>query len=674
MEISMHRKNDELGTNRSKTDIIFIACLALAILICFTLVTEFTDLSALWCGILSAALFTAASAVFLLIRHKRHSKGEEDEDLAPALGTVMLDLITKINFPITLSDETGKLVWHNQSFKHLVGREGSLYGLNLDIFCSASLDNIIANDDLDDGLSVVVSDRFMKAKAYRIKTTEKVYYITVFQDNTKYIELKKQMKLEHGIVAYAVIDNLEELMQYIKEAYKTTANEIESILKDWVDSMGGIIKEYDRDKYLIFLESKDLDECIANKFAVLEKIRDIRVGESITPATVSMGIARIDGTLAEREAAAKAALDMALQRGGDQVVLKTGSGIEFFGGRTKTMQKRTKVRARVIANELCMHISKSENVLVMGHKYPDFDSFGACVGLAKLAMFCGVPVKIVINKKDRNLFECIEAMSDIEGYSDMFVDGSSALDMIGTNTLLVVADVNNLEIVESPEIARNVYRMAIIDHHRKTAEFESEPLMSYIEPSASSASELVAEILEQCLPQGTLTPMEANMMLMGMILDTKQFSRNTGTRTFGAAVYLRGEGANPADTQRFFKSELGDFIREATFESNVVIYRDSIAIALSENEGEAKDRIAAAKAADKLLSVKNVKASFALIRINDTVHVSARSSGTINVQLILEKLGGGGHFDIAGAQADGLSVKETLEKLKAAIDEYLDNL
>ncbi len=669
----MQRKKDGLGATRERTDVIFIICLAVAVLIGYTLVSAFTELPELWCGIFAAVLFAAVSVAFLLIRHKKRTKAEDGEDLTPALGNVMLDLITKIHFSVTLSDETGKLVWYNKNFLHLAGREGSLYGLNLDIFCSASLENIIANDS-EDGLSVVVSDHFMKAKAYRIKTTEKVYYITVFTDNTKYIELKKQMKLEHGVVAYAVIDNLEELMQYIKEAYKTTANEIESILKEWVDSMGGIIKEYDRDKYLIFLESKDLDECIANKFAVLEKIRDIRVGESITPATVSMGIARIDGTLAEREAAAKAALDMALQRGGDQVVLKTGSGIEFFGGRTKTMQKRTKVRARVIANELCMHISKSENLLIMGHKYPDFDSFGACVGIARLAMFCGVPAKIVINKKDPNLAECIEALSSVEGYSDIFLDGSSALDMIGTNTLLAIVDVNNLDIVESPEIAKNAYKAVIIDHHRKTAEFESEPLMSYIEPSASSASELVAEILEQCLPQGTLTPMEANMMLMGMILDTKQFSRNTGTRTFGAAVYLRGEGANPADTQKYFKSELGDFIREATFESNVVIYRDSIAIALSENEGEAKDRVAAAKAADKLLTVKNVKASFALIRIGDTVHISARSSGNVNVQLILEKLGGGGHFDIAGAQADGISMQEALERLKSAIDEYLDNL
>lgn len=667
----MQNKKDENGV---KTVIVFFICLSLLILAGCTLIGALTPASPLVCGLVGIVLFLAGAGAFLLIMAKRKKKqGDEDEDLSPALGAVMLDLITKIHFPVALLDENGKFIWYNKNFVHLSGREGSIYGLNLDVFCSASLDNIIA-DDSEDGLSVVISGRFMKAKAYRIKTTENVYYMVVFTDNTKYVELKMQMKREYGVVAYAVIDNLEELMQYVKEAYKTTANEIEAILKEWVAGMGGIIKEYDRDKYIIFLESGKLDDCIANKFDVLEKIRDIRVGESITPATVSMGISRIDGTLAEREIAAKAALDMALQRGGDQVVLKTGSGIEFFGGRTKTMQKRTKVRARVIANELCMHISKSENVLVMGHRFPDFDSFGACVGIARLAAFCGVSAKIIINRKDKNLAECIESMSEVEGYADIFVDGSSGLDLIGTNTLLVMVDVNNFDIVESPEIAKNVYRTAIIDHHRKTAEFESEPLMSYIEPSASSASELVAEILEQCLPQGGMNAAEANMMLAGMILDTKQFSRNTGTRTFGAASYLRGEGANPADVQKYFKSELSSLISEAKFESNVVIYRDSIAIALAEEGGVPGDRVAAAKAADKLLSVKNVKASFALIRIDDTVHISARSQGNINVQLILEKLEGGGHFDAAGAQVENISMQDALVMLKDAIDDYLDNL
>ena len=665
----MHRNDDK--NKRLQNALVFFIIFAAALFAVNTAVSVFTELDPKICALINTAVYVGAVVVFFAVRSIIDRSSKEDNDITPALGTVMLETITKIHFPVVLCDENGSLVWYNKNFVHLAEHDGSLYGQNISNFCATSLETI-ANSDSEDGMTVCISDKFMKVKAYRCKTTEKTYWIVVFSDHTRYVELKKQMKQEYGIVAYAVIDNLEELMQYIKEAYKTTAGQIEAILKDWVNGMGGIIKEYDRDKYLIMFESKKLDECIANKFEVLDKIRNIRVGESITPATVSMGIARIDGTLFEREEAARAALDMALQRGGDQVVLKTASGTDFFGGKTKTMQKRTKVRARVVSNELCMHISKSDNIIIMGHKYPDFDSFGACVGIARLAMFCGVPAKIIINKKDPNLADCVHEMMKLDEYSDIFVDGTTGLDLIGTNTLLVIADVNNLDIVESPEIAKNVYRTAIIDHHRKTAEFDEEPLMSYIEPSASSACELISEILEQCLPQGSLKSTEANMLLMGMILDTKHFSRNTGTRTFGAASYLRGEGANPADIQTYFKTELSDFIREAAFESKVTIYRENLAIAISETQGVAKDRVAAAKAADKLLTLKGVKASFALVKIDDTVHISARSSGQINVQLILEKLDGGGHFDVAGAQVENLSMEDALAMLKDAIDQYLD--
>ncbi len=239
--------------------------------------------------------------------------------------------------------------------------------------------------------------------------------------------------------------------------------------------------------------------------------------------------------------------------------------------------------------------------------------------------------------------------------------------------MLVVVDVNNIDHFESPDIAKNVYKTAIIDHHRKTAEFKTEPEISYIEPSASSASELVAEILEQCLPVGVLQREEAELLFAGVLLDTKQFTRNTTARTFSAALYLRSAGADPVEVQSLFKTALDDFLREAKFENNVVIYRTIIAIALSEGEGDPADRVAAAKAADNLLSINNVLAAFALVQIGNTVHISARSGGSVNVQLILEALEGGGHYDVAGAQVKGMSMNDALVRLKRAIDEYLDN-
>ena len=254
----------------------------------------------------------------------------------------------------------------------------------------------------------------------------------------------------------------------------------------------------------------------------------------------------------------------------------------------------------------------------------------------------------------------------------LLVDTKEALELVNANTLLVVVDVNNAALFESTALAQNVDNIVIIDHHRKTAEFERSPLISYIEPSASACCELVAEMMEQVLPDGVLLPAEANLMLAGILLDTKQFTKNTGSRTFSAALYLRNRGASPTEVQGLFKTNLDDFIREAKFRSNVVIYRGVTAIALSEGEGVASDRIAAAKAADKLLGVEGVQAAFALVRIGDMVHISARSTDAVNVQLILEKLRGGGHFDSAAAQVSGSTLQDALVQLKEAIDAYFE--
>jgi c-di-AMP phosphodiesterase-like protein len=382
--------------------------------------------------------------------------------------------------------------------------------------------------------------------------------------------------------------------------------------------------------------------------------------------------------MAEVEHNAQTALDMALQRGGDQVALRGEKGLEFFGGRTKNIQKRTKVLARVIAGQLLSLIATSGNVLIMGHRNPDFDSIGACVGIARLCMHCGVSPKIILNT-DREALNtafgsCSERLLELDAYKDIFISSSAGMDLIRSDTLLIIVDANNFAILEEPTIAEKANTIALIDHHRKTAELSKEPAINYIDPSASSACELVTEILEQCLPVGTLTNEESTVMLSGIMVDTKNFTRSTGVRTFAAALYLRGEGGNAEIAHTFFNEDFNDFSAEAKFGTNVMIYRDTIAITTSAGSGSGDDRTAASKVADKLLTVKNVDASFALVHINNVIHISARSNGAINVQLILEKLNGGGHFNIAGAQVPSKDMKETLERLKIAIDEYLDNM
>ncbi|MHB1150968.1 MAG: GGDEF domain-containing protein [Eubacteriales bacterium] len=595
-------------------------------------------------------------------------------DIGSPLGSITLDVISRLRQPVLICDESGKIIWYNRELTHRVGRRETLYGRGLETICDVTPAEIVAAESAE-GVDVEAFGTTFGVRGYKITSQNKNYILMLWYDKTELEAAYRRIADETTVVAYIMVDNLEELIQYVQEKYRTASTEIESVLKVWADSVQGILKEYERDRYFFIFDACHLEQFIADRFDILDRIRDIRIGEGSMPVTVSIGISGTLGSYAEKDRSARGALDMALQRGGDQVVIKTETGLEFYGGRSKTVQKRTKVRARVVANELAVLMSGSSNTLIMGHRNMDFDALGACAGLARLAMFCGVKVNIIVNEKDPNLKKCFDKLKILPEYKNMFVGAIEAQDMITSETLLVIADVNNKSQYEAPEVAENAFKTVIVDHHRKTAEFKTQPAVAYIEPSASSSCELVAEILEQSMPSGHLPKSEADIMFAGILLDTKQFTRNTGTRTFSAALYLRSEGANPADAQTLFKTNLDSFLREAKFTNNVYIYRNIIAIAVNDGDDNTmSDRIAAAKAADKLLTVDGVAASFALCRINDTVHISARSSGGVNVQLILEKIGGGGHFDAAATQLKGEQMTEALTHLKITIDEYLKEL
>lgn len=610
--------------------------------------------------------------------------GPDDEKLSPVLGSITLDFILKLYMPVVICDESGRIIWYNSAFTKIANPREVLYAKYIDSVCDVTIDKILADtmsipeslgdqdaSDNEDGVTALAYDRVFRIKGYNITSQGKKYIITVWNERTELQRLAVRLADEETIIAYVMIDNLDELMQFVQEKYRAASAEVEAILKQWADSVGGILKEYERDKFIFLFEARYLDEFIDRKFDILDRIREVRIGEGSMPVTVSIGISRVRGTLADKDHDAHASLDLALQRGGDQVVVKNAHNTEFYGGRTKTVQKRTKVRARVIASELTLHMAKARNVLIMGHRNPDYDSIGACVGVARLAMFCGVKCNIVVNRGDTNIRSAIQRVETLPEYADMFVDNFVGQDMIHPDTLLVIVDVNNPAQFAAPDIAANVDTIVIIDHHRKTGDCKRQPAITYIEPSASSACELTAEILEQALPMGGLHREEADVLYAGMLLDTKQFSRNTGVRTFSAALYLRSEGASPAEVQYFFKSDLDDFMREAKFSMNVVTYRQIFAISMSDGDGTPQDRIAAAKAADKLLGVSGVMASFALVHIDDSVHISARSAGNVNVQLILEKMGGGGYYEAAGALLKNVTMASALTSLKAAIDDYM---
>lgn len=667
--------------NRKKFDSQFwvvAACVAsAALLLClYIAVCAKTNFDPVNMGVLILIAYAVCVAVVLISAKVLSMKKKIGESLNPVLGNIMLDTVSKLPSPVLICDEPdGRIIWYNKALASLAPQKGALHGEMISSIFSTSVVKIMRNEGTDGAAVNSLPDddgdvRNFRAVGYRLKNNDKNYCVIVFTECTELERMYTKMAEEETIAAYIIVDNLDELLQYEQEKYRAASSEIEVILRNWAEGCGGILKEYERDKYIFLFASRYLDDFIIQRFDIFDRVRDIRVGEGNLPVTISIGVARVSGSLFEKERAAHGSLDMALQRGGDQAALKTASGaFEFFGGRTKPVQKRIKVKARVITSELINHISKSGNVLIMGHRNPDFDAIGACAGIFRLTQFCGVKANIVTNVNESAIYPAIKRITKLSEYRDALVDGVTALEMVRSDTLLIIVDVNSRDVFESPEIYDNVQNIVIIDHHRKREEFRVSPLISYIEPSASASCELVAEMLEQALPPGMLHKEEANLLLAGILLDTKQFTKTTGTRTFSSALFLRDAGADPVEVQEMFRTNLEDFMREAKFNSNVIMYRGRMAIAVYYGDGENADRIAAAKAADKLLSINGVIASFALVKIADSVHISARSTGAVNVQLILEKLKGGGHFDSAGAQIVGASIDSALSQLQSAIDE-----
>ncbi len=569
--------------------------------------------------------------------------------------------------PVVTFDMQGRILWYNEAMANALPDDDSYVGRDLTDIAAIELSEIVKSDAV-----ATVGNGIYKVEGFEISARSPGLYIAVFSDITKLTETEKRYNDERVAVAYIAIDNVEDILQYVHDKFATAVSHVDEKLKAWAASMNGIIKTYENDKYVMLFDSVYLDKCIEDRFAILDDIRDTRVGDGVS-VTVSIGVSRSKKTLAERELDARDAVDLALQRGGDQAVYKSADTIEYYGGRTKSVYKRSNVRSRTFASQLTALMVRADNVIIMGHRYGDFDSFGAAVGVARLAMLCGVKANIAVDLRDRNLSPCIQMMQATDMYSQTFIDNAEGLDLISRDTLVVLVDHNTTVRAQFSDIANKSNNIAVIDHHRVVGAISSAIRIAYIEPSASSTCEMVTEMLESAVSSQNLLKQEADILLAGILLDTKQFTRNTGTRTFGAAQYLRGAGADPTDVYNLFKTAPEDLSKEARFHTAITLYRDNIAVACCDGETDESYRIIASKAADKMLTLRGVEAAFTLVRIGEQIHISGRSSGVINVQLILEKLHGGGHFDVAGAQVTSDSIVAVLETLKDSIDQYFEN-
>ncbi len=644
-----------------------LLCIGFAIIMLLLMQISFTleiDRNTAFFAILGVYLLFSVIMIALSRRRNKHRFECRTESISSDSPMTIYDNIT---MPVAVCNDNGSIIWANRIFQKITDLSSSkvktvraIMGFGLEK----------KSEKPEDDLTWEHNDSIYRVFFLPASNNQTVIFC---EDISEAEKIKRVLEKEETYLAYIVIDNLDELLQIEQENTTSLASTIAHTLMEWGAGFNGVIKEYERNKFIFIMNHAAYENIYADKFSILDKIRWIPVGKSDIPATISIGLSTISGTLAEKDADAKAALELALARGGDQAVIKSADGVEFVGGMTKSSQKRSTVKSRNIADKLTHLIYESSNVIIMGHRFADFDALGACLGIARMSMQCGKPCYIIADRANPDLNKCYDHLRALHSYDNVFINASEAAELNYSDSLLVVVDVNNPQQLEDREIARLVRKVVYIDHHRMTGEFERPPVLHYVEPSASSTCEMISEILEQTTAGSRLSKQEANIMYAGIMLDTKRFVINTGVRTFSAAQYLRGQGANPAEAQEFFKTGVEDLIRQARFETNVEIYRKYYAISVNtDTNGSQADRTAAAKVADDLLTVDGVLASFALCRIGDTVRISARSTGKINVQRILEALGGGGHYDSAATQMS-CSLDEAVDALKGAIDGYFDN-
>ena len=586
-----------------------------------------------------------------------------------------------LNFPLPMAiiNYKGELSWFNEKFGNIFDGENTFMFEKqiLELFPTINLKTIIDGTVLQP-LNVEYDNRHFNIYVSTVTASKKSNsnsLITMyFFECTDYVKLRTELANKKSAVGIIMIDNYDEIMVGAKEVERANAiAKIDEIITNWVGSPGGITQKYDRDKYIFIVEEKFLENVINEKFPILESAKACVVGTNNMPITLSLGVGRDFNTFSEKFDAAKVSIDMALGRGGDQVVVRNKNGFEYFGGKSKGVEKRTKVRSRVVATAMRELISMSGNVLIMGHKYADYDSLGASVGIYRACFNLGVPANIIIDTKASMVKKMIDRFLEKEEYEGVFIHPDDADQWVLPKTLLVIVDSHRDDYCEIPGIIPKFKHIVVIDHHRRSERFIDNATLLFHEPFASSTSEMVSEILQYLGENGKINSDEAEALLCGIMLDTKNFTFKTGVRTFEAAAFLRKSGADTIEAKRFFSSEIAHYKIKSKLVMSAQMYAENMAISWYTNK-ELPIPIAKeimVSAADELVAIDNVKASFVIGEFNGSSHISARSLGEVNVHVILEKLGGGGHQTMAGVQIKDKGIEEATELLKSAIDEYL---
>ena len=629
----------------------------------------------------SIILFALIMGYTYFANNKRKSEiSQHLQDLTLNVNAAAKNSLIHSPFPLIILETDGNIIWRSTRYVSEFANE------DMSLYIGDLLDSInkkieLQKDEKDKTIKeeirignndYKVLGEFIKSGTMNKKKQEDKYMmILYFIDETEENKLKREYEYSKNCVGIVMIDNYEETMLQIDaEERPQVIAEMEKSIYEWANRIDGILIKADRDRFVYIFDYKYLDNIKEDKFSILDTIKDITIN-SRAQVTLSIAISNDGETNKEKYKTAQAAMDVILGRGGDQATIRENEKYLFFGGRTTEFEKRTKVKARIVAHALEELMKESEQIMIMGHKNPDIDAIGSALGIYRLAKSLDKKANIVATTEGLALKEILQSLSEDEEYKDVIINKEVAENLITPETLLIVVDTNKSTHVEMPELLEKTSKIAIIDHHRRSTDFIKESILTFHEVYASSAAELVTEVLQYTEVQPKLTTLEAEALYAGIMMDTKNFTFKTGVRTFEAAAYLRRYSIDIIKVKKWFQTDLETYRKIMNIIEKTEIIRDVIGISTYESE-DSSAGLVCAKAADELLTIGNITTSFVLGTTEEGVSISGRSVGEINVQLILEKMGGGGHSTVAGVQIKGKTIYEAKQELLQRIDEYFE--
>jgi c-di-AMP phosphodiesterase-like protein len=655
--------------------------LILAILLAVFTVIEYTiDRRAGICATVFLGLYMLVVLIMFLI--KRKTLVLELVRFGVNYSNVQRKLDQELEIPYAILDKTGCILWSNRKLLDMVGNKirprqdvTTLFPeltpevfprdeeqANVFLECNSMHYRVLMKNLTIEGIRD--DSRWGSDKLRPSEASGETLVIAYFYDETEINTLKQALKDNEIVVGLLYIDNYNEALESIDEVRRSLfAALVDRKINKYFQNYDAVIKKFEQDKYILVCQNSSLDALESSKFDILEDVRGVNIGNEMN-FTVSIGIGAEAGTFSKTYESARAAIDLALGRGGDQVVIRDKDSVKYYGARTSSVEKNSKVKSRVKAHALRELLETKDKILVMGHSMPDIDAFGSAVGIYKIASSMDKEVHIVLSDVTGSIRPIVNKFEETTDYNGLIVSREEAVEMLDSGTMVVVVDVNRPSYTECPELLEKAKTVVVLDHHRQSDEAIENAALSYVEPSASSACEVISEIIQYFGENIRFKPVEADAMLAGIMVDSNNFQNKTGTRTFESAAYLRKNGADMTRIRKMFREEMNEYVARAKVVSSAQLFMDQFAFAVCDADNVDSPTVLGAQVANELMDINNIKASFVFTDYNGTIYVSARSIDEVNVQVIMEKLGGGGHMSVAGAQFTDCTVEEAMGKVK----------